>query len=307
MRIRILGAAAGGGLPQWNCRCANCQAIRDGSPHVRPRTQSSVAVSADGHLWYLLNASADVRQQVLACVDLQPRENVSRGTSIAGCVLTDAEIDHTSGLLQLREGCRFGVFSTPLVRRWLTDFLPLKTVLSGFAERPWTDLPLETWFELPLPNGSNSGLTIRAFETGRDVPRFVPEPAADAVGSVVGLQIQDNRTGGLLVYAPGVASLSEPLVKAAAAAQCILFDGTFWTDDEPIQQGIGSRTSRQMGHLPVSGPDGSLNWLATVTARHRVYIHINNTNPILNDRGPERRQVHQLGVRVAEDGDDFEV
>src|SRR5262245_60537854 len=154
MRIRILGSAAGGGVPQWNCRCPNCEAARAGSAVVRPRTQSSVAVTADGRSWFLLNVSADVRAQLAACRDLWPPAGSRRGTPIAGCVLTDAEIDHASGLLQLREGCTFGVFSTPVVRLWLSESLPIRPVLASFADRRWTDLPLEESFELPLPTGA---------------------------------------------------------------------------------------------------------------------------------------------------------
>ena len=307
MRIRILGSTAGGGLPQWNCRCANCQAVRANSPNVQPRTQSSVAVSADGCAWYLLNVSADVRQQIIRYPELAPPTQALRATSIAGCVLTDAEIDHTSGLLQLREGCTFGIFSTAFVHRCLTRYLPIETVLAGFADRPWTELPLGDTLKLPLPNGDFSGLKIHAFETGRDAPRYVPEQARDTVGAMIGLQIEDANTGGVLVYAPGVQQLARPLVEAAQSADCILIDGTFWTDDEPVNMGIGHRTARQMGHLPVFGSEGSLSWLAGLPARHRVYIHMNNTNPMLNNIGPEHQQVTKQGVRVGMDGDIFEL
>lgn len=306
MRVRILGSAAGGGLPQWNCRCANCEAARRGSAGVRPRTQSSVAVTADGRSWFLLNVSADVRVQLAASGDLWPPAGTPRGTPIAGCVLTDAEIDHASGLLQLREGCTFGIFSTPVVRRWLNRYLPIGPILAPFADRPWTDLPLDALFELPLPDGAKSGLRLRAFELGRDVPRFVPEGAAEAAGSVIGLEIEDPASGGKLVYAPGVPVLGESLRKAADGADCLLIDGTFWSDDEPLQMGIANTTAREMGHLCVSGAGGTLAWLSRLAVRHRVYIHINNTNPMLNESGPERREVHDGGVRVGQDGDVFD-
>src|SRR5689334_13248403 len=207
MRIRILGSAAGGGLPQWNCRCAHCQAVRSGSADVLPRTQSSVAVTSDNRHWFLLNVSADVRTQLAATSELWPPAASRRGTTIAGCILTDAEIDHTSGLLQLREGCTFGIFSTPTVRRWLNRYLPIGPILAPFADRPWTDLPLEENFELRLPGGDPAGLRLRAFELARDVPRFVPENAAEAVGSVIGLAMEDTTHGGKLVYAPGVPAI----------------------------------------------------------------------------------------------------
>ncbi len=307
MRVRILGSAAGGGLPQWNCRCANCVAVRAGAEGIEPRTQSSVAVSAEDRTWFLLNVSADVRQQMLGFSSLWPPQGSTRGTTIGGCLLTDAEIDHTSGLLQLREGCRFGIFSTSLVHRWLREYLPFETILAGFARRPWTHLPLNDSLQLPLPDGSPSGLVVEAFETGRDVPRYVPESAATAVGSIIGLTVHDTRTGGKLVYAPGVAAIGGSLKVAAQDADCILMDGTFWTDDEPRRMDITDRSARQMGHVPVSGDDGSLNWLAGIPTRHRVYIHINNTNPMLNHGSPEFRQVQDRGVRVGADGDDFEL
>lgn len=306
MRICILGSAAGGGLPQWNCNCQNCASIRAGSADVRPRSQSSVAVSADGDSWFLLNASADVRSQIGASKFLWPPQETRRGTSIAGCVLTDAEIDHTSGLLQLREGCRFGIFSTPIVKRWLHDNLPIGSILADFADRPWTELTLGQWSELPLPDGAPSGLRVRSFEVGRDVPRFVPEDPQKAVGSVVGLQLEDIN-GAKLVYAPGVATIGDALRSACDDARCILIDGTFWTDDEPVLTNIKDSTASQMGHVPVSGEQGTLAWLAGLPVEHRVYVHINNTNPMLNERGPEHAEVVRRGVRIGMDGDVIDI
>jgi pyrroloquinoline quinone biosynthesis protein B len=318
MQVRILGSAAGGGLPQWNCRCANCAAARAGMPNVHPRTQSSVAVSADGRAWFLLNVSPDIRQQILAFSALgpadgtTPRGTTSRGTGIAGCVLSDAEIDHTAGLLFLREGGAGHIHCTTTVRRWLNRWFPVEPILASFSHPTWCDLPLDAACELCLPDGSPSGLRVHAFEVAHHVPRFVnddegPEGEDSAVGSVVGLRIVDAKTGGRLVYAPCVGSLDDPLEHAAHEADCLLVDGTFWDDDEPIRNGIGSRTARTMGHLPVSGPEGSLSWLSGLSARHRVYVHINNTNPMLDERGPEHQLVTKRGVRVGADGDSFEL
>jgi pyrroloquinoline quinone biosynthesis protein B len=303
MRIRILGSAAGGGLPQWNCGCPNCRAARSGAPNVRPRSQSSVAVSGDGRGWFLLNVSADVRMQLAGCADLWPPATANRGTPIAGCVLTDAEIDHASGLLQLREGCAFPIFSTATVRAWLHRYLPLGPVLASFAERPWIELPLDAPCELPL----SGGLRVTLFELGREAPRFVPHGAAEAPGACVGLIVEDDTTGGKLVYAPGVPTLSPSLEHAARGARCLLLDGTFWSDREGIEMGITEWTARGMGHVPIDGPDGSLAWLATIDCPHRMYVHVNNTNPILNDLSLECRQVEAAGVRVAMDGDCFDI
>ncbi len=301
MQVRILGSAAGGGVPQWNCRCANCDAVRAGSPAVRPRTQSSVAVSADQSAWFLLNVSPDVRQQILAFPALGPAEGKRRGTSIAGCVLTDAELDHTAGLLLLREGGPFSIFCTMLVRDWLNRYFPVESLLACFARPSWLELPLDE------PLLLTEGLMLRTFEVDRHVPRFVAQPPAEAVGSVIGLLIQDLKTGGRLFYAPCVASLGESLATLAKEADAILIDGTFWSDDEPIRHGIGERTALQMGHVPVSGPQGSLAWLADLPVRQRVYVHINNTNPMLNEQSSEYRLVTSKGVRVGVDGDMFDL
>jgi pyrroloquinoline quinone biosynthesis protein B len=317
MKVRILGAAAGGGVPQWNCRCPNCAAARAGSPDVLPRTQSSVAVSGDGRAWFLLNVSPDVRQQLLAYPELGPPEGRPRGSAIVGCVLTDAELDHTAGLLMLREGCDLEITSTMQVRSWLRQYFPVEWILHGFIDGlhfSWAEIgiPMEGSYELMfydrvLEDFIHSGLWIRFVEVDRHIPRYVAEDTVEAVGSVVGIVVEDARTGGKLVYAPCVASLGEPLVAAAKEADCVLFDGTFWTDNEPIRFGIGKRTARKMGHLPVSGLRGSLRWLADLPASHRVYVHINNTNPMLNQRGPQHRQVEACGVRVGADGDVFEL
>jgi len=311
MYVRILGSAAGGGVPQWNCHCSNCAAARAGSVAVRPRTQSSVAVSADGDAWFLLNVSPDIRQQILAFPALtRPAGSVSdrseqRHTAIAGCLLTDAELDHTAGLLALRERTTPDIFSTATVRRWLNRHVPLEPILSVFSKPTWREVPLDAVLELPLPDGALSGLQVRAFEVDRHVPRFVTEAnAAAAVGSVIGLEITDTNTGGRLVYAPCLASLDSAIMDVARAADCLLIDGTFWDDDEPIHRGIGSRGARSLGHFPVSA---SLDWLSELQVRHRVYIHINNTNPMLDERGPVHRLVVDRGVRVGSDGDGFDL
>jgi pyrroloquinoline quinone biosynthesis protein B len=264
-------------------------------------------VTADSRSWFLLNVSADVRVQLAACSELCPPRGHTRGTPIFGCVLTDAEIDHTSGLLQLREGCTFGIYSTPAVRRWLSEDLPIRSVLSSFADRPWIDLPLDEQVELKFSDGAPSGLRLRAFELGSEAPRFVPEGAAGGTGAVIGLAIEEPARGGKLVYAPGVANISVRLRNAAADADCLLIDGTFWSDDELPSMGIGNLTAREMGHVPVSGSEGSLNWLSSLPARHKVYVHINNTNPMLDENSAQFRDVTRRGVHVGQDGDEFEI
>ncbi|MYD87932.1 MAG: hypothetical protein F4Y14_18215 [Acidobacteria bacterium] len=181
--------------------------------------------------------------------------------------------------------------------------------MSHFAPRPWIDLPLDEPTELPAgADGVPSGLRLRAFEVGRDVPRFVVgTEAADAVGSVIGLDITDVARGARLVYAPGLPVVNDALRTAVEGADALLMDGTFWSDDEPRTTGITDITAREMGHLPVDGDGGSLDWIGGLPVRHRVYVHINNTNPMLNDSSPQRRRVDAAGVRVGADGDVFDL
>jgi pyrroloquinoline quinone biosynthesis protein B len=219
-------------------------------------------------------------------------------------VLTDAELDHTAGLLLLREGTGFAIVSTPLVRRWLNRHLSVGAIL---AERPWLDLPLDQALELLLPDGSGSGLQVRAFELDRHVPRFIAENPQEAVGAVVGLHVEDVNTGGKLMYAPCLAQVDEGVTTECVGADALLVDGTFWSEEEPVRMGIGSRTASQMGHVPVHGPQGSLAWLAELPVRRRLYVHINNTNPMLNDGSREAALVRDHGVSVAADGDMFDL
>ncbi len=305
MFIRILGSAAGGGVPQWNCACRNCAAARAGSPDVRPRTQSSVAVSADGRSWVLLNVSPDVRQQILAFPPLGPPEGTQRGTSIAGCVLTDAELDHTAGLLLLREGATFPIFCTGTVRQWLNDQWPVEPLLACFSNPRWREIS-DAFIEF-FTSSCDSRLRVRAVELDDHAPRFARKETGTSTAAVIGLDIEDTRTRGRLFYAPGVAALGPALLQVAETADAVLIDGTFWDNEEPTRCGITSGTAQMMGHLPVSGLGGSLEWLSKLKARHRVYVHINNTNPMLNERGPEFREVSACGVRVGADGDRFEV
>jgi pyrroloquinoline quinone biosynthesis protein B len=301
MRVRILGAAAGGGLPQWNCGCRNCNAARAGE--IASRTQSSAAVTVDDRHWFLLNVSADVRAQLAASADFSPKE--FRQTPIAGCVLTDAEIDHTSGLLQLREGCPFNYFVTQPVLDCLSGAaFPLSLILHTFVARSWCVLPPDESLTLDLPSGKPSGLSVRAIPLGCHPPRYIRSPReSDAL--VVALELQEDATGATLLYAPGLPDITPSLRTAAEAASCLLIDGTFWSDDEPRKLKISKETATQMGHRPVTGKNGTLAWLAALPAPHKAYVHINNTNPMLDQRNPQHRRVVAQSVRIAHDGDEF--
>ncbi len=262
-----------------------------------PRTQSSAAVSADGERWFLLNASPDVHDQ-LRWLSV-PNPGAVRHVPVEGIVLTDAELDHTLGLVLLREARRLQVAATDAVRRVLEDDSRLLPVTRAFAEVTVTELVPDRGVGLCYRDGTASGLRVTCFPVPAGPPRFARE---DQPGHTVGLVIQDERSGATCAFVPGCGGLDEALSRRLASADLVLFDGTFWTDDELIRLGIGDRTAREMDHVPVSGADGSLARLGTLQARQRVYTHINNTNPMLLEDGPERDQVERAGLRVGVDG-----
>jgi pyrroloquinoline quinone biosynthesis protein B len=266
-----------------------------------------VAVSADGAKWFLLNVSPDIRQQIAEFPALAPQGDGLRGTGIAGCFVTDAEIDHTSGLLLLREDTLFQIYSTPIVRRFLREKFPIEPMLSAFRPRAWNEAtPGESFF---LRDASGQASTLRV--TPIDMPGHAPIYAGawkdSTVGANVALRIEDTATGGVLLYAPAIASITPELDAAAQGANATLIDGTFWTLNEMVDLGLTKRNAADMGHVVISGPGGSLEWLARASARHRVYVHINNTNPVLNASSPERKVVEAAGIRVGCDGDEFVV
>jgi len=292
MRLRLIGAAAGGGLPQWNCRCENCQAARK---RLRsPMTQCSLAFCADGATWYLINATSDVGAQLARWPELHPAAEM-RSTPIRGVFLTDGEIDHTLGLLQLREGARWTVYATPAVSRLIQENLPLLSALRRYADVPAVTLLPDAPRALCLP-----GVEVRLVETGRRLPRYAG--AGETVGAVVAVILRDAVSGKRVVFAPGVSTLTESLREWCAQADAILFDGTFWSDDELRDLGIGADTAHAMGHLPVGGCGGSGRWLAELPARTKLYVHVNNTNPLLDPASRERAWITSLGLEVGYDG-----
>lgn len=297
MHVILLGTAAGGGFPQWNCWCPGCRTARTDPSAALPRTESAVAVSADGLRWFLLNASPDVRTQ-LARIPQEPVVGPRR-LPIEGIVLTDAELDHTIGLLLLREGRHLPVYASEAVARILerdSHFLPL---VRAFADAPLTCLAPWAPFVLNDRNGRPSGLTVEIFPVGGDAPRFA---SADPAGSTAGLLLRD--AGSCCAYVPGCAVLDTPTREKLDEASLVLFDGTFWTDDELIALGIGQRTAREMGHVPISGPGGSMEVLAALPSRV-VYLHINNTNPVLLEHSAERAAVTAAGLAIGADGMTF--
>jgi pyrroloquinoline quinone biosynthesis protein B len=299
MRVRVLGSAAGGGFPQWNCACPPCRAVRDGSRPTRPRTQSSIAVSADRRRWFLLNASPDVHAQLRACPALQPGPDGSRTVPLEGVLLTDAELDHTLGLLLLREGRGLVLHATAATHDTLSEGTFLLRTLEAYCPVDWR--PVVPGVDTPLADG----LSYRAFDVPTTKrPRF---GSGTGEGRVVGYRLTDGRSGRALVYLPAVQELTPAVCAELEDCACLLVDGTCWDDDELIRLGVGGRTAREMGHLPIGGPGGSLERLAPLPVERTVYVHVNNTNPVLLEDSPERRIVEQRGMEVAVDGLEIEV
>jgi pyrroloquinoline quinone biosynthesis protein B len=289
----VLGAAAGGGFPQWNCRCPICRLAWEGDPRVRPRTQASLAVSTDGRDWVLLNASPDLRAQIQVTPALRP-QGMPRGSPISGVVLTGAEVDQVAGLLTLRERNGFAVYATAETLTAIEDN-PIFDVLAAdvVQRRP---VALAQAFALP------NGLQAELFAVPGKAPLYLetddPELAAET-GVNVGVEIMSD--GARLVYVPGAAAVTQPLLQRLQRANVVLFDGTLFDDCEMIVNGTGTKTGRRMGHMPLDGADGTLAQLNGLSGR-RILTHINNTNPILVDGSPQRLKVEAAGFEVAQDG-----
>lgn len=306
MRVRVLGSAAGGGFPQWNCGCPNCQGVRAGAIAATARTQESTAVSADGKAWFLLNASPEIRVQIESFPALHPRG--PRDSPIAGILLTNGDLDHCLGLLSLRESYPLTVWATDRVRRGFTEDNVLYRTLERFqGQVTWRVLKPGREEALVSPGGEPSGLAVEAVALPGKPPvhlmgRYPPDSEDN-----VGFRIRERATGRVLAYLSGVADVTAAVRDAVAGAACVFFDGTFWSNDELIALGLGRQRAEDMAHLPVGGPGGSLARLADHRAGRRVYIHINNTNPILRDDSPERAAVEAAGWTVAHDGLEIEL
>ncbi|MGL5075764.1 MAG: pyrroloquinoline quinone biosynthesis protein PqqB, partial [Waterburya sp.] len=298
MLIRILGSAAGGGFPQWNCNCAGCQAIRRGEQGVHARTQSSLAVRGSSGDWFLVNASPDVRQQLELLRDDIP--NSVRSSPIAGVLLSDAEIDHTAGLMILRESAEpLQVYGTATVKQALTEGFSLLRVLKDYCGVKWSIV--EPGSTVNLGSNSESSLEVEAFLLPGTPPKYMRSVAAQG-DWVVGFTFRDRVNGSVVTYAPALAELTPSILARFESSDCILVDGTFWQNDELLKLGTSSRTALTMGHLPLSGDDGSLVSLSKLACARKIFIHINNTNPILIPNSPERQMLEAAGIEVGYDG-----
>lgn len=304
LRVLVLGAAAGGGFPQWNSNNEASQRARRGDPAARPSSQSSVAVSADGENWVLLNASPDIRQQINDNHQLHPKTGV-RHSPIAAVLLTNGDVDHVAGLLTLRERYPLALYATSRVLEVINGNAIFNVLNPEFVDR--RIMSLGNSFEPKKKDGSGTGLDIRPFPVPGKVALYLEDESAGAnFGTVeedtIALRITDRETGRYFLYVPACAQLSEGLTEQLDSASLLMFDGTLWQDDEMPLQGAGSKTGRRMGHMSLSGPDGTLAAFADSGVARKVLIHINNTNPILLSDSPERAAVEQAGWQVAYDG-----
>ena len=300
MRIRVLGSAAGGGFPQWNCGCDNCRAVRVGAPDLRARTQESVAVSADGVRWLLLNASPEVRAQIESFDGLHPR--APRHSPIAAIALTNGDLDHCLGLLSLRESQPLALYTTRGVERGFREGNVLFRTLQRFdGQLSFRALELGRAQDVLDPNGAPIGLSLEAVPVPGKVPIHLEGARPPSAEDNVGVLVRETGSGRTLGYFPAVAAGCAPLTAAVAHADCVFFDGTFWSSDELPQRGLGEKRAEDMAHWPVGGERGSLHFLRELRAR-KILIHINNTNPMLREDASEAQQLAAAGIEVAYDG-----
>jgi pyrroloquinoline quinone biosynthesis protein B len=306
MRVKILGSAAGGAFPQWNCACANCSAVRAGTFHGKARTHTQIAITQDERSWFLLGASPDLRQQIEATPELHPRNGV-RQSPIAGVVLANADLDHVLGLLLLRELQPLRVHATASVRRILREDNTVFAMLQRIPDQArWTDFQPGIKFNLCNSQGEDSNIECQAWPLGAHFPSYVTAerqaqlaPEEASLGFVI-----ESPSGMRLAYMPAVPQLHNALLEELETCDVLLYDGTFWSDDELIRVQGGGQTAGQMGHIPV---ESTLIKLAEISHPRKIFLHVNNTNPMLNESSPQYRQVRSAGWEVAEDGWQFDL
>ena len=300
MRITILGSAAGGGFPQWNCNCRNCAGVRAGKLNAKPRTQSSIFVQPDGGIeGVLFNASPDILEQIRNHPVLQPGRAL-RDSAIAGVVLIDGQIDHSTGLFMLRErSMPLPLWCTDPVEEDLNHGNPVLRVLTHYCGVQRHRIGLDgDWFEVP----GVTDLRFRALPLSSKAAPYSPHREQSVPGDNIGMTIHDRRSGKTAFYAPGLGQVTPAVFDAMSGADAVLVDGTFWTDDEMPHLGIGHKRAREIGHLPQSGPGGMIEWMAKLPPHtRRLLIHINNTNPILDEDSAERTILTRAGIEVCED------
>jgi pyrroloquinoline quinone biosynthesis protein B len=306
LRVVVLGAAAGGGVPQWNCGCPVCRMARTVEPELQS-TQASIAVSADGEHWFLINASPDLRQQLTATPQLHPAAGKLRHSPIAGVILTNGEIDAVAGLLSMREGWPFTIYAHQRV----LSILASNSIFNVLNEKTVKRQPIETdkAFQPALPDGSPSGIEVLAFAVPGKSAWYLegkPHPAgADGTGDTLGLRIGDRATGKHLYFLAACANVTDDLKKRIAGASAIFFDGTVWRDDELVAAGLGNKTGQGMGHIAMSGERGAIESLDGLDIDRKIFLHINNSNPAWLRTSAERKAVEHAGWQIPADGTEF--
>lgn len=304
MHIHVMGSGAGGGFPQWNCNCINCKGVREGTVKASRRTQSSIAISSDGVDWILFNASPDIKKQMDDFPALQPAREV-RDTAIKAILITDAQIDHVTGLLTLREHNKpWDIYCTEAVHDDLTTGFPVFNILGHFRGINWHEITtdLES-FTIPAA----PGLIFTAVPLKSEAPPYSPHRHNTVPGDNVGIRVEDTRTGKNVFYAPGLGVVEDHVLEFMRNADVVLVDGTVWTDDEMSKEGISDKRAQEMGHINQSEDGGTISFLNSMERPRKILIHINNTNPILNEESAERQVLNNAGIELAYDGMDIEL
>lgn len=303
LKVRILGSAAGGGFPQWNCHCDNCQKVWAGAENAKARTQSSLAVTVDDDNWFLLNASPDIRQQIQANPCLHPKKD-KRHSPIKGAILTNADVDHIGGLLTLRESHPLAIYATKRVMSVIAQNSLFNILNPEFVDR--RDLPVHQTTEILFKDGTASGIEVELFPVPGKIALYLEDKTAgDNFGSVpedtVGLRISSKKNSKHFYYLPGCAAMPEALSDRVRGSDLVFFDGTTWIDEEMIKTGCGVKTGQRMGHMCMDGPLGSMEAFKDLDVKRKIFIHINNTNPVLLDDSPQRASANNAGWEVGYD------
>lgn len=310
MRLKLLGTAAGGGFPQWNCSCSNCSRLRSGSFKGKPRTQSQVAITADNQKWILLNTSPDLRVQIESFDELHPKKT-SRHSPIDTILFTNPDLDHVLGLLLLRELQQLQIYGAPSLKKILFDGNSMFGMLQRKPNQiQWTNLLPDTEVDILYTDGKRSGLKCQALPLSTRYPYYVQRRGTESLipaEAVYGLKITDTNSQKTFLHLPGVGQVDQNLLKVMNEVDLILFDGTFWTEDELIAIDPLAKRAAEMGHIPLSGPSGSIALLSSIRGPQKVFIHINNTNPILDEDSREYRSVIEAGWQVGYDGMEVEL
>ena len=302
LRVVVLGAAAGGGVPQWNCGCRVCRAARTTHPELQS-TQASLAISADGDHWFLINASPDLRQQLTATPALHPARGKLRHSPVSGVILTNGEIDAIAGLLSMREGWPFAIYAHEKVHATLKSNSVFNVLSDKNVRRE--RIEIEQAFEPALPDGTPSGIEILPFEvTGKGAWYLEGErrEGAKAAGDTLGLRVRDKATGKFFFFVAACAEVTDDLKARLKGAPLVFFDGTVWRDDEMIAAGLATKTGRSMGHISMSGEQGAIAALESLGIERKIFLHINNSNPALLHDSAERRAAEQAGWQIPADG-----